>query len=84
MTDIYAIATPTGTVGLATRTAPGFRFYASHHQFATLESRRYTRLEEIHTDIKRLADATRPPVVTRQNGRHNGKHSIDQPRKAKS
>ena len=44
----------------------------------------YTRLEEIHTDVKRLADATRPPVVTRQNGRHNGKHSIDQPRKAKS
>ena len=40
MTDIYAIATPTGTVGLATRTASGFRFYASHHQFATLEGRR--------------------------------------------
>ncbi len=70
MSEIFAVETAAGTAGLAVRAGSGFRFYASNHAFAELETRRYRRIEEIQTDINRLVTSPRPPVAVQQRGSH--------------
>jgi len=69
MTDIFAVETATRTVGLAVRAEAGFRFYASDHAFAGLEGRSYPRLKDIHTDVRRLAEAPKVPASSRRRSR---------------
>jgi hypothetical protein len=66
MTDIFAIETSMRTAGLAVRADAGFRFYASDHVFTGLENRSYRRLEDIHTDVARLASARQVPDLARR------------------
>jgi hypothetical protein len=70
MTDIFAIETPTRTVGLAVRADAGFRFYASDHAFVGLERRRYRRLEDIQKSVRQLTEARQIPAkAPRPSGR---------------
>jgi hypothetical protein len=69
MTDIFAVEMPTRTAGLAVRAEAGFRFYASDHAFIGLESRNYTRLEDIQADVRRLAEASNVPAPSRRRGK---------------
>jgi hypothetical protein len=69
MTDIFAVEMPTRTAGLAVRAEAGFRFYASDHAFIGLESRNYTRLEDIQADVRRLAETSNVPASSRHRGR---------------
>ncbi|HXC27213.1 MAG TPA: hypothetical protein VNV38_04600 [Stellaceae bacterium] len=69
MTDIFAVETPTRTVGLAVRAEAGFRFYASDHAFAGLEGRDYNQLEDIRADVRRLTAAPRMPASSRHRGK---------------
>jgi len=62
MTDIFAIETPTRTVGLAVRADAGFRFYASDQAFIGLEGPSYRRLEDIRKGVRRLAEARQAPA----------------------
>jgi hypothetical protein len=71
MIDIFAIETSARTAGLAVRAAAGFRFYASDHAFAGLEGRSYRRLEDIRTDVSRLASARQVPALARRPGRRH-------------
>jgi hypothetical protein len=69
MPDIFAIETPARTAGLAVRGDTGFLFYASDHAFVGLEGRSYRRLEDIRTQVSRLASARQVPTPARRPGR---------------
>jgi hypothetical protein len=73
MTDIFAVEIPTRTAGLAVRAEAGFRFYASDQTFAALEGRSYDRLEDIHTDVRRLAKTPRVPALSRTRGKRRAR-----------
>jgi hypothetical protein len=70
MTDIFAVETPTRTVGLAVRADTGFCFYASDQAFAGLEGRHYGRLEDLQAEIGRVARTPNPPARSQRSGRH--------------
>ena len=76
MTDIFAVETPTRTVGLAVRAEEGFLFYASDRAFLGLEGHSYPRLQDIQKQVRRLAEArqipakvSRTPAKARRTGR---------------
>jgi hypothetical protein len=68
MTDIFAIETPTRTVGLAVRADAGFRFYASDHAFVGLEGHSYRRLEDIQKSIRLLTEGQQVPAKAARPG----------------
>jgi hypothetical protein len=61
--------------GLAVRAEAGFRFYASDHAFASLEGRNYRRLQDIHADVRRLAEAPTIPALSQRRGKRRTRSS---------
>ncbi|HXZ01564.1 MAG TPA: hypothetical protein VEI03_16335 [Stellaceae bacterium] len=63
MANAFVIEHRHVTAGIAVRERGGFRFYASHALFFSIEARKFRRLRELHAAIARLADSARFSVA---------------------
>jgi hypothetical protein len=68
MSRIYVFETATRTAGLAMPAESGLQFHASDDAFASLEKRRYARVEDIQADVNRLAASPATTVIVGGNG----------------
>jgi hypothetical protein len=56
MADAFVIEHRNVTAGIAVRERGGFRFYSSHALFLPIEARKFRRLRDIETAVRRIAE----------------------------